>query len=428
MSQIKVREYEILDDHLSSDSLTQCKEWINKHQDEDSKTKLPLRIHRGKVKAQNHVGIFSLRNGLQETIVEILPKISLNAGIEQEEKEKQIFFKMLRHWRHKNFIELDPSDIEKCKHYPMLEVFFYLFLTQTLQLIKRGIVSQYHTHTDNLPSLKGRLLFPQQAVINAANKARFYVQYDQYSPDHAANRLISKVLRELKCRESENARLQRQLRSYFDDIEPSKNKHQDWQQHRRTHANRTMQHYKQVMQWVELFLFGYGLTTYQGDHDNQSLLFPMQEIFEDFVAYHFRQSAKDKFIVKTQAPQKPMVINDEGKKFWMEPDITLCDKNTKQWLYILDSKWKRLDARQADKKYNISQQDLYQLYSYGKLYGCSKIALIYPQNENFEKEIEFIFNDVENSTKLTLSCYPFDVANPEKSADFILESIHPTKK
>ncbi len=68
------------------------------------------------------------------------------------------------------------------------------------------------------------------------------------------------------------------------------------------------------------------------------------------------------------------------------------------------------------------------LYSYGKLYGCSKIALIYPQNENFEKEIEFIFNDVENSTQLTLSCYPFDVANPEKSADFILESIHPTKK
>ena len=44
-----------------------------------------------------------------------------------------------------------------------------------------------------------------------------------------------------------------------------------------------MPHYVSVMQWVGLFLFRRGLTTFSGRHRNLSLLLPMEDVFEDFV-------------------------------------------------------------------------------------------------------------------------------------------------
>ena len=66
-----------------------------------------------------------------------------------------------------------------------------------------------------------------------------------------------------------------------------------------------MQHYKPVMRWVGLFLFNRGLTTWSGSHVNQSLLFPMEEIYEDFVTHSFRRH-QDQFTVTAQRPQRHM--------------------------------------------------------------------------------------------------------------------------
>ena len=64
--------------------------------------------------------------------------------------------------------------------------------------------------------------------------------------------------------------------------------------------DRTIQHYDAVMQWVGLFLFDYGLTTFTGKHVNQALLFPMWEIFEDFRGdVSFRRHGKNGYSVRT---------------------------------------------------------------------------------------------------------------------------------
>ena len=107
-----------------------------------------------------------------------------------------------------------------------------------------------------------------------------------------------------------------------------------------------MQHYNAVMQWVGLFLFGHGLTTFQGKHVNQSLLFPMEEIFEDFVACHFRKH-QNRFRVKAQGPSEPLAkLNGKGA-FYMKPDISLMGSGD-QVKYILDTKWKRINDPKED--------------------------------------------------------------------------------
>ena len=79
------------------------------------------------------------------------------------------------------------------------------------------------------------------------------------------------------------------LRAFQNKVFPLLQEHffDDWRRHR---LDRSMRHYEPVMQWVGLFLFNRGLTTFVGRHVNLSLLFPMEEVFEDFFTRNFRRS------------------------------------------------------------------------------------------------------------------------------------------
>ena len=70
----------------------------------------------------------------------------------------------------------------------------------------------------------------------------------------------------------------RELTAAFAGVPQAVNLHGDWRKHR---VDRSMRHYGPVMQWVGLFLFNRGLSTFAGRHVNLSLLFPMEEVFED---------------------------------------------------------------------------------------------------------------------------------------------------
>ena len=180
-------------------------------------------------------------------------------------------------------------------------------------------------------------------------------------------------------------------------------------------VDRTMQHYRPVMAWVGLFLFGQGLVTWRGKHENQSLLFPMEEIYEDFVTQCFRRH-QDEYGVRAQGPQVKLTRDPEAST--MKPDITLHAGGAIR--FILDTKWKRLASAANDpKKRGIAQGDMYQLYAYGKRYGCRTIALVYPRTGDFEEPLRFVFDD-----DLTLLCLPFDVSRAESSVRRCLAVLH----
>ena len=175
------------------------------------------------------------------------------------------------------------------------------------------------------------------------------------------------------------------------------------------------------MQWVGLFLFGHGLATFSGRHRNLSLLFPMEEVFEDFVWKSFRRYQSD-CRVTAQKPQKALAvkIDDRGtsnqRAFMMKPDISL--RKGAHVAFILDAKWKRIDASADAPKHGIDQADMYQLYAYGKRYECDAVALVYPQTGTFTTKLRYRFDD-----DLTLLCLPFDVASPQKSVESSMQLL-----
>ena len=409
-----VREYEplTLEMGLGAQELSDLKQFaIDNQYDKQGNHRPVLQLlNSNDLRAQNFVGIITTRKG---TALEILPKIDLS-GDGDNEQTKTIFLNMLRAWGGLNEAQFSQSNINTLRQFNMLEAFIRLFLDNLVSLTRRGIARHYQPMEGNLSCLKGRLLFPQHLRINLANQARFYVRFDEFTADRPANRLIHSAIHKLMpmVRQPQNQQLLYQLRLCFDEIPLSRQWQTDWDRHR---IDRTMQHYNPVMQWVGLFLFGYGLTTFQGEHVNQSLLFPMEEVFEDFVTHHFRKD-QNQFSVKAQGPQKHLAqLNGEVNAFQMKPDITLTSSDKR---YVLDTKWKRINENATDPKRDITQADMYQLYSYGRKYGCEKVALVYPRTNKFKHSFYYHFD-----RGLSLYCFPFDVANPEDSVKEIIRSL-----
>lgn len=420
---LTVREYEPLTD-LANSELQELKDFALENQtDGQGNPRRVLKLENHKLKAQNYVGIIETRKG---TVLEILPKVDFGKSEEAEEKEnieektRKIFLEMLRAWRGLKSAQFNEANIRDVRNFNMLEIFVYLFLNNVVSLTQRGLARGYQPQENNLPCLRGRILFTPHIRENSANRARFYVGYDEFTADRPVNRLIHSALHKLLIftREPRNQQLLHQLRLYFADIPKSKRIESDWQRHR---VDRSMPHYDRVMPWVGLFLLGQGLTTFAGKHVNASMLFPMEEVFEDFVTQSFRRYQS--YPVRAQSPRRSLVKIGRDEAFQMKPDISLMDpdpslrdrQDKDKVKFILDAKWKRLNEEGSDSKHGISQADMYQLYSYGAQYDCERVALIYPRTKDFTSPLEYKFGPDFNDASLKLFCFPFDVESPEKT-------------
>ncbi len=407
---LAIKEHEELKD-LSQEDLRDLKDFALENRiDEEGNYRPVLELKNNRLYAQNYVGIIETR---KRTVLEILPKVDF---AEDMEETKQIFFKMLRDWRgFKSLAQFNLSHINAVRRFNMLEVFAHLFLNNLVLLTQRGLARHYQSEEDNQPYLRGRILFPQHIRENVANRARFYVGYDEFNANRPANRLIHSTIHKLmgSVRQPRNQQLLHQLRISFSDIPQSEHPKSDWDRHQ---VDRSIQHYDEVMQWVGLFLFDYGLTTFAGKYVNQTLLFPMWEVFEDFVTASFRRYQR-RFSVREQGPRKYLVTDDQGyRAFAMKPDISLMSGGKTE--FILDTKWKRINGEGSDPKHGISQADMYQLFAYGKKYRCKQVALIYPKSEQFQEMLRYKFDE-----ELSLSCFPFDVTRPQGSVAEILNHL-----
>ena len=358
----------------------------------------------GDLAASNHVGVVTTRRG---TIIEVLPKIDLGpeSGTDTYETTRRLFLRMLRCWRRLGET-LPESAIRSMRRFPMLEVFVHRFLADLAALCRSGLARRYVTVEENLPCLRGRILFREHVRENLVNRARFHVAYDELSVNRPANRLIHSTLTRLLPRVTSDRNRQslRELLAAFANVPRSADIVDDWRKH---HIDRSMHHYAPVMGWIRLFLFNQGLATFSGAHANLSLLFPMEQVFEDFVSHGFRRYQTD-FAVFRQGPQRPMASIGGRDAFMMKPDLSLRVGN--RAAFVLDAKWKHIDAHGEDPKHGIDQNDMYQLYAYLKAYECNLAALVYPRNQAFSRPLHYRFFDGSG-----LICLPFDVRDPQAS-------------
>jgi 5-methylcytosine-specific restriction enzyme subunit McrC len=168
-----------------------------------------------------------------------------------------------------------------------------------------------------------------------------------------------------------NQQLARELRFVFKDVPVSAQPRVDFQQVR---LDRGMVYYADALAWARLILEEESPLACTEAHRAPSLLFPMEALFEAFVAKHLARQLARPLILKTRALSHHLVRHREPNWFRLRPDLLI--RHADHDSLVLDTKWKLLDALKANgtDEYGLSQSDIYQLQAYGQSYldgrGC----------------------------------------------------------
>ncbi|MGF1763379.1 McrC family protein [Aliivibrio kagoshimensis] len=357
------------------------------------------------LQVKNYVGVIFTPHGQH---IEVLPKVGkANADKKQAISDaRKMLLMMLRHLGDFRHISTHNASVETLKM-PLLEVFIEQFLQSVNQLVKRGLRSDYVSQQDNLAFQKGKLLVSKQLRYNSVNRHKFYVEYDEFLQDRPSNRLIRAALKKIAgyTLRHQNQRLHRELDFAFDGIPPSKVPKQDFAC---VKLDRGMDYYQSPLAWAKLILEGLSPLSMKGQANAQSLLFPMEAVFESYVASVLRNQLADGEELTTQASSKYLVTHNERSQFQLKPDLLLTlpasVKEPERKKRVLDTKWKVLDLEEHN--YGLSQSDLYQMFAYGHKYlnGTGDLLLIYPAHSGFDKPIEYSF---DFSQSLRLWVVPF---------------------
>lgn len=332
----------------------------------------------------NYAGVIQTPGGFQ---IEVLPKIYKNTGEDESDENKEnsrnVLIDMLKCLPEFRHIKATNADL-KAQSMPLMEVFIQQFLQTATTLVRRGFRSDYIPREDNLFSLRGKLLVAQHLLQNTIRRDRFFCRFDEFSHDRAENRLIHSALKQVLsvCRFQENQRIARELSFIFSEVPTSTNIESDLGKIR---LDRGMSYYKPALDWATLILRSLNPVGERGKSHAPSLLFPMETLFEAYVAKHLRTQIGTERNLKTQEKSQHLVSHNNQNWFNLKPDL-MVESDGKNHL-VLDTKWKRLDTTKNNgtDKYQLSQSDFYQLYAYGHHYleSSGDLILIYPKSALF---------------------------------------------
>lgn len=345
-----------------------------------------VRKNIGKViTAKNYVGVIALNDG---SIIEILPKI---CGEDNENEVKKLLIKMLRTVQNSPFKSMQSTNVNVDK-LPIFEIFIRMFILETFAVVKRGLKSGYETVDDNLTVCKGKIDFNNQIKYNLIHKEKFFVSYDEFNNNRPENRLVKSTLKYLfkYSTSSKNKTDLKTLLNVFENIDESSNVDADFE---KCVSDRNSKYYETLLIWCKVFLKGKSFTSFAGSEVAYALLFPMETIFESYVAKQLKkQFNPNEYTVSAQHSAK--YLFDTPRKFSLRPDIVITRKSDGA-IFIMDTKWKQLNSNPSS-NYGISQSDMYQMYAYQKKYGSNakNVTLLYPLTENApQQEVKFVSDD-----------------------------------
>lgn len=355
------------------------------------------------IKVKNYVGLLEIKNKIA---IEVLPKIFLDDTKDEIASTRKIFLQMLRHLKNSPFLSISEAHLQSVKNFPMLEIFIETFLKEIKKVISFGLKKDYINNESNQRFIKGKLLVHKHLQKNIIHKEKFFVSYNSYELDIAHNRILLACLNKISkiSSSSKNIFLAKKYESFFQGVSESKNITIDFK--KIENGNRLYKRYNFVIKWAEVFLLNKSFTNFHGNNKNQSILYPMEKIFEDYIG-----SILKKYVhgMKIKTQDKSYFLVDEHKnkgKFRLKPDVVLEDESK---TIIIDTKWKLLNSKTNKRNYNITSADMYQLYAYGKKYSKKldhepKLILLYPKNKYFDQKLDkFIYEG-----DLYLEVVPFD--------------------
>lgn len=365
------------------------------------------------LRLDSYVGVLESPCG---QVIEVLPKI--HDTDDCATKSRQLLCRLIA-----EAMELPTRQAENAslalKHNCLSEWVIAQFLAELDHLLKRGLRFDYLRVEEEQRYLRGQLNVVQQLRQPPGRQHHFQIRHDIFVPNRAENRLLMSAL-QLVCKatqDAENWRLAHELHSQLLELPASSDISADFKAWR---DDRLMAHYQAIKPWLELILYQRMPLATVGDYRGISLLFPMERLFEVTVAKALKSAAVA--LTGSSKPISPqrktafLCSHQQHKWFQLKPDLS-AEFDGQLW--IMDTKWKRLDLNDSAAKFGLSQQDFYQMFAYGHKYqsGSGALVLIYPAWQGFPagtQPLHFSYSD-----DLSLYVLPYDLEDKNAAKNLI---------
>ncbi len=366
---------------------------------------------RRKLKLDQYVGVIETQCG---TRIEILPKHVELSGTDDQAiilAERKLLQKMLSVSLHLPYREVGSANLNRFKQ-PLHEWIMTQFLASFERLVQRGLRFDYNRVQEEQKFLRGQLQHVKYMRQPPAKKHIFPIEHDVYEVNRPENRLIRKAL-EVVCKKTKDAnnwKLAQELRLMTSEIPRSQNIQQDFRQWQ---SGRLLALYDEIKPWTELILGEYMPVSTQGEWRGMSLLFPMEKLFEHFVAYHLRRNLPE-YTIKTQHATEHICEHQASNIFKLKPDIYIDRSKAKMPNVVLDTKWKLINKNDRSGRYGLKDSDIQQMFAYSHYYldHESEVILVYPyRRDKFNQPLDdFGFRHTKGAK---LRVVPFNLDEPE---------------
>ena len=321
--------------------------------------------------AQNFVGVINL--GRDQ--VEVLPKIDGLAG--NETQVRQNLAEMIACTLDLTLRDGDASKMNLPSD-SILEILIRLFCKHLWLEVHKGMLRSYEHRSDTLTVLRGRLSVERQIRENSLRPDLLACDFDEFTENNQLNQTLKAALRVLSrvTRSSSNQRSVSELLFCFnevDDVMPGSLRREQ------NTTNRISARYEKLLSLAHLFLRNEAPDVISGAGDGFALLFDMNELFEKYIGRLVQKLfTTPECLVRLQKPTRHLARRMDGvSAFELRPDIVGCQSDRISW--IVDTKWKRLDASRH--REGVSSGDMYQMHAYARRYETQHVFLLYPHHD-----------------------------------------------
>jgi len=377
------------------------------------------------IQVKNYVGLVETTKGL---VLEILPKIYDSENSNNINDCKKTLIKMLRVSYGRKSLATNYANLKAYDNMPIFEEFINSYINETELLLNLGLSMEYQPVEERLPMIRGKLLTSTNLISHVYLKNNFECRYDEFNANYSPNKLIKStliLLRNLTKLERTRIRLIQLLES-FNDIDVSLNYAKDFE-YCKARLSKSLK-YKSLLKWSEAYLNKKSFMIFHGNTISRALLYPMEKLFEDYIAYLFRKYTNG-YTIKTQE-KKYYILNQKANiedkeysinRFLLKPDMVINNG-----IAIIDTKWKLIEASNFNNKdKNISEADIYQMHAYGRKYSSAigqscKLVMLYPMWPKFTSKLpQFTYGD-----NITLDIIPFSLlTDPQSEVNKVVQLL-----
>lgn len=304
-----------------------------------------------KLNPSQYVGLISLPSG---RTIEIRPKIPISS----------LFYLVAIAFELPSPFRQELAKLERLDQ--IFEFIASFFADLVEERIANGMYRWYVEREENVPAIRGRINFSEDARRNFISRQRTHCRFDEFTWDIPENQVIRQVVHSLsgwRFRHELRLRLAR-IDAELGEVARTTLSSEDV---KRFQYHRMNENYRQVHQLCNLFLQNASLAEAIGTFSYRAFLLDMNKLFEEFVCQLLRNRAPRRVGIQSQE----CTFLDRDNKIRMKPDILIRHKGTV--VLAADCKYKRLESDE------YKNHDVYQILAYCIATNTPQGLLVYPK-------------------------------------------------